>query len=494
MHTNVLKISYSHILPSTSLTLSNFQSLSDGESLSPVTISVPPIPVSFSLTPLVLISGPSEVLSSPSPPGEVCWWLDTLQTGGRGVDYNISKSDSELVGGLVMKTGESGVRVCYGEAGWGGLEAGKMYELVVEATSELFGTVESETFEFLFAVGTPSPSRSLHHRSSSTLNKRQQSLSCEELWEDDPSSLYGLQMYPSGKVYLPSSMRSEGLTVLLKGMTPCQDSQISKELLSKGKITWTFFDMPDLNANDYSSGTRLFVPTSVLTTTFTPSTFYRIGVTFEWEGEEGGTGGRLSSEMSFQFLPGAVDFVLENDEQGGAILADSPLVLDFEGSVTEDEKRGLVDEDDLVWSWQWGCINPLTREPCQYADGSRVVMPSGTSSGLFGDADDDSKNFEVGVPMLFVVRALAVTSDGGVSRGEWEQVYFGVEGDVSFQLEKGVWDCLVGGNGQGYRVCLFFFLSFFLSFFLCLFLFFLSFFLSFFSSFFSFFSFFLFLI
>ena len=412
MHTNILKISYSHILPSTSITLSNFQSLSDGESLS-ITISVSPIP--FSLNPLVVISGPSEVLSSPSPPGEVCWWLDTLQTGGRGVGYNITKSDSELVGGLVMKTGDSGARVCYGGEngdGWGGLEAGKTYDLVVEATSELFGTVGRETFEFLFAGA--SPSRSLHHRSSSTSKKRQQLLSCEELWEDDPASLYGLQLYPSGKVYLPSSMRSEGLTVLLKGMTPCKDSQISKELLSKGEITWTFFDMPDLNANNYSSGTRLFVPTSVLTTTFAPSTFYRVGVTFEWKAE-GGTGGRLSSEMSFQFLSGAVEFVLQNDEQGGAIPVDSPLVLNFEESVTQDEKRSLVDEDDLVWSWQWGCVNPLTREPCQYDDGSPVVMP--TSGGLF--VSDGSKEFEVGVPMLFVVRALVVrASNGGVSRGE----------------------------------------------------------------------------
>ena len=330
--------------------------------------------------------------------------------------------------------------------------------------------------------------------------KRQQSISCEELWEDDPSSLYGVQLYPSGKIYLPSSLRSEGLTVLLKGLTPCQNSELSKELLSKGNVTWTFFDFPDLNANDYASGTRLFVPTSILTTNFAPSIFYRVGVTFIWEEDEiggGGGGGRghLTSEMSFQFLGGSVEFVLTNDEGGGAILADSLLVLNFQGSVTEDERRGLIDGDVLVWSWQWGCVNPLTREMCRYEDGGEVVMP--TSGERF--VSDGGRKFEVRVPMLFVVRALVEGKEGGVSQGEWERVYFGMADDVSFQLKTGVWDCLVGGNGQGYRVCvsllffsflfIFFFLLhlldwiFFLSFFFDLLFFhlFLSFFFSFFN-------------
>ena len=478
IHTNILKISFSHLLPSTSVTLSNFRSLSDGNSLAPVTISVSPLP--FSLNPLVLISGPSEVLLSPSPPQEVCWWLNTLQVGGRNVDYDITKSDVTLVkGGLVIKVGDSGVRVCYGGGdgdGWEDLTAGKKYELVVEATSELFGTVGSETFEFVFLDSfSSSSSRSLIPQevsSSSPISssqKRQQSISCEELWEDNPSSLYGVQLYPSGKVYLPSSLRSEGLTVLLKGLTPCQNSELSKELLSKGNVTWIFFDVPDLNANDYSSGTQLFVPTSILTTNFAPSIFYRVGVTFTWEEDEmGGGGGRgggghLTSEMSFQFLGGSVEFVLTNDEGGGAILADSPLVLNFQGSVTEDERRGLVDGDALVWSWQWGCVNPLTREICRYEDGGEVVMP--TSGERF--VSDGERKFEVGVPMLFVVRALVVGKEGGVSQGEWERVYFGMADDVSFQLETGVWDCLVGGNGQGYHVCvslLFFFFHLFILF------------------------------
>ena len=392
--------------------------------------------------------------------------------GGRGVDYDVTKSDVTLVkGGLVIKVGDSGARVCYGGEdgdGWEDLKAGKTYKLVVEATSELFGTVGSETFEFVFSDSSSS--------SPISSQKRQQSISCEELWEDDPSSLYGVQLYPSGKVYLPSSLRSEGLTVLLKGLTPCQNSELSKELLSKGNVTWTFFDVPDLNANDYSSGTRLFVPTSILTTNFAPSIFYRVGVTFTWEEDEIGGGGggggegrgHLTSEMSFQFLGGSVEFVLTNDEGGGAILADSLLVLNFQGSVTEDERRGLIDGDALVWSWQWGCVNPLTREMCRYEDGGEVVMP--TSGERF--VSDGGRKFGVGVPMLFVVRALVVGEEGGVSRGEWERVYFGMADDVSFQLKTGVWDCLVGGNGQGYRVCvsllffsfLFIFFFFFITF------------------------------
>ena len=373
--------------------------------------------------------------------------------------YNFQKSSAQLIdGGLELKTGDSGMRLCYGGdegEGWEQLEGGTTYVLVVEATSQLFGTVGTESFEFSYS-NPPSSSSSRFVSSVSSShdnnNKRQTSLlSCEQLWDNSPWSLYGLQLYPSGNNYFPASLRSKGLTVLLKGLTSCENSQITKEIVSQGNITWTFLDdVEGLDANDFSSGTRLYIPPSVLLSTFTPSVVYRIGVTFEW-GEEEGQGGRLSSEMSFEFLAGGVEFVLEGDTGGGAIHNQQQLVLDFRGSMTQDEMNGLVGEGQQgQWSWQWGCVNGVTGEPCRYQDGDQVVMPS--AGGLF--VSEPGKTWEVGAPMLFVVRVVVDGVGGqGVARGEWERVYFGVEHQVEWQLERVEWECLVGGNGQGYNVC-----------------------------------------
>ena len=438
-HRNMVKLSYSSLMPGDIVNVAGFKNLSGGAFEGPVRVESPP----FSLTPLVLISGPTDISIDAL---EVCWNLGALRTGGRGVTYDASRSDPVVVRSLTQKSGVSGERLCVEREDWDNFDSGSTYTLTVDATSSLFGTIGSDSLTFFVREGFSST------RSVVSSAKRQQESDCADLWDEDPLSMYGIQTYPSGNVYLASSVRLEGLTVLLKALTPCEEVAMSREILELGSVSWEFVDHPNLDANEYSLGTRLFLPSSLLQENFAPYVPVVVDVSLTLE-----EGVFFSSSFSFQFVPGPVKFVL-SDDPGSVVKADSVLVLDFTNSFTEDQDRMLVDSVDLKWEWGWGCVNPVTGDPCTYQNGDALVMP-GQSSSVFVSALD----FSVGDPMLFVVYAKAMSSDGGwVSRGEWSRVLTPVESAPQFQLEYSEWWCLFGNGQYGYNVCfssLIFFLS-----------------------------------
>ena len=174
---------------------------------------------------------------------EVCWGREVGREGGRGMEYSYGKSDSIVLEKLVVEEGGEGM-VCVRE--WEGVGEGE-YRLVVEGRSRLGG--EEGRGEVVLKVVGEGKKRSLidslpSHSSSSlsSHSKRQQSVNCEELWENDLDDLYGITTYPSGKNYFPAAMRGEGVMVMVKGVVDgCEEVDMSKELFYENStFDWRF--------------------------------------------------------------------------------------------------------------------------------------------------------------------------------------------------------------------------------------------------------------
>ena len=254
--------------------------------------------------PIVTIGGPTEIEKAGE---EICWGLQVGREGGRGVVYNFSGSDGLLARYLEEKGGEGEKRVCVEGEDWENFEAGESYELVVAATSNVFGEIGSSSLDLM--VKSSSSSCSLPSAISN--NKRQQEISCPpDLWETDISSVYGIRTYPSGDLFLPSSIRSEGLSVMVKALTPCQEIDMSKEIFfMSSKFSWKFLSGGGgEDAEDHSLGSQLFLSSSFLASNFAPLEKVEVEVTADL-----GNGEEFSSVFSFLFLPGPVKFALDSD-------------------------------------------------------------------------------------------------------------------------------------------------------------------------------------
>ena len=323
---------------------------------------------------------------------------------------------------------------------WDDFIFGQEYSLVVEGVSELYGTRGEGVVKFYLQGGGK--------RGEKRGEKRQTKVGCG-LWDIDGEDLYGIRTYPSGNVYLPSSVRGEGLMVLLKGLTRCEEVEMSKEILAQGEVTWELGGEGGLDGEEYSDGTRLFLPPSLLSEKVAPGEWVEVAVRFVLE-----DGRSFSSSFSFQFSPGGVEFVVL-DDPGTVIVADSSLVFNLENSLTEDVAKGLVERGEQEWEWDWDCINPVTGEGCEYEDGREVELP-GRGEGRW----ESEGEFKVGEAMMFVVRVKVVGGAGeeGVSTGRWARVVSFVEEKVGFELVYSEWWCLFGEGQYGYNVCDFFFL------------------------------------
>ena len=356
----------------------------------------------------------------------------------------------DLIGRLVMKSG--------GGIGWGGetvcinhfegLETGKAYWLGVEGRSELWGTIGEGGVMIRVEAGR--------------IDVEGEVADACDLWESNPERLQGIVTYPSGEVYWGASVREEGVTVLMKGLGGCVDEMISKEILAAGNISWSFTEeegkhWEGVNLNEFSEGTRLYLPPTLLLCNFPPTQKVGIEVSFEWEGGEEGGGGFLHANFSFTFLLGGVEFVLKEDPGmvvEGKNEVGSPLTLDFGSSLLQDEERGLLSMGgDQVWEWLWGCVNPLTGESCKYSDGQEVVLPGRDESKFVAEGE-----FSVGDPLQFVISVRVVLSQEvdreKVARGKWRRMFSVVESGEEMEFEFSGFGCLIGGQ-VGYNVSIF---------------------------------------
>ena len=111
-----------------------------------------------------------------------------------------------------------------------------------------------------------------------------------------------------------------------------------------------------------------------------------------------------------------------------------------------------------MWEWEWDCIIP--RQPggegggkCRYEGGERVELP-GKGVGRFeGGGGEGGETFEVGIPLLFVVRVNVLEKEGGgvVAEGQWEEVFSVIEeGETGLEILESQWVC--EGGEMGYLV------------------------------------------
>ena len=116
------------------------------------------------------------------------------------------------------------------------------------------------------------------------------------------------------------------------------------------------------------------------------------------------------------------------------------------------------------WEWDWTCtipqgivINEENRD-CVYEGGEAIAMP-GREEGIF--ETENGKSFEIGVPLLFVVRVRIREKEEGevIAEGRWEQLFTPVSEDLGFEIVENSWIC--EDASIGYLVSFFFFFFFF---------------------------------
>jgi len=429
----ILKISYSKLRPGNVVQFFNI----NGETLSPPLItSVASLPSSRP-TPVPVISGPTELSSHTS--ATVCWVLNSFKNGGREVAYSVSSSSSIFMNHMSLtQDGEGEGKVCVEGNLWDNFPS-QQYTFEVSVLSTLFGTTGSASYSFLLL---PSPSTKRQQSSPAT------ETSCSTLWESDTSSLYGIQTFPSGKVYLPASLRNENLVVIARALSPCGETELSRGIISTTSMAWDFVSGGNgLNADDFSEdSTRFVIPKNVLS----DRSNFPVGETVEirvrlWT-ELDRNGDEYSATFSFEFLAGEVVPQLSGNLEYS--FENTFLELDFSGSQTEDG----VGIGNGNWEVLWKCEDVVSQEPCEYSDGTEIILP-GQNSFLF--QSDAGKEFSLGVGYMFVVH-FKVEFDGRVSLGKWVRVLNAVEGDGSsgVQLTFSQWSCFdtFETNNFGYFV------------------------------------------
>ena len=413
-----------------------------------------------------LVSGPVQVVL---PGRRVCWGVKSFFSGGKGVTYTLESEDdglSEVMeftrkGWLGAGRGE----YCIEEEDWDTLEGGRTYTFQVTAESVLFGTSDTDTFSFLLS----SSSSSVTKRSS---RSSRQTVNCDpDLWDSSPSSIFAIETFPSMNTILPPTLRSTPLTVTAKVVSPCSDVGGSKDILPPSALSWTIQDpipsgLDGVDANDWANGTSMVIPASVLKNraSFPSNEPVRIRVTADFG--EGVT--QFIAETSIQFLAAPVQFVTDPAVRY-VIDAQETLIIDFKESYTDD---GIVfGEGDWVWEWEWECFIPTIVEggeetvgrPCEYEGGNVIEMPGSGEQRFEGE---EGERFEVGLPLLFVVRTIVRDEEGGevVSEGTWEKLFSPVEEEgLVLEFVEESWMCSDASVGYSVSFLPFFSLLFFTS-------------------------------
>ena len=386
----------------------------------------------------------SSVFSSQNLLESFCWTIRSFGSGGKGVNYLITSNNNTLTQLLVLENlgweGEGKAKACIEKSNWGRLDSNRFYTFSVTGSSVLFGT--TTTTSFTFRLSPPS---------SSLIMPRQEMNCGPSLWDSSPTSLYGIQTYPSGHNFFPSSLRSSPLIIATKALSPCPQYGMSKDILASSSFFWEFVDGAKsigLDPNDWVSGTRLVIPETILSNreVFPPNQPVEIRVTVDVGG-----GDVFVAELSIEFLPYPIEMVVQG---GFSSIYDvsERLLIDFSNSLTLDGV--VVGGAGWIWEWEWSCVIPGQRgqkgRECVYENGDMVVMPGEGEERFEGE---DAMRFEEGVPLYFSVRG-RVRKDGGGeiwAEGTWSSVINPVGGmGVGLELREEEWMC--SDSSVGYQV------------------------------------------
>ena len=149
-------------------------------------------------------------------------------------------------------------RLCLQEGWEEGLKGGKWYTFSVNGISVLFQTNTTISHSFLVSPSPPlPPSPPLSPSPNPSFSPSPSS--CDPyLFDPSPFSLYGIQLYPSLTTPLPPSLRSVPLFLSAKGLSPCGEIGMSKDILAPFQVFWEFLSPFDeeFDINDWANGTR----------------------------------------------------------------------------------------------------------------------------------------------------------------------------------------------------------------------------------------------
>ena len=265
--------------------------------------------------------------------------------GGRGVLYEVIQGDSVLVGLLEWEEqgegkweGEGRGRLCLEKEGWDQLSPGE-YIFGVQGISTLFGSVANASYSFTLSPSLSSSSSRFSRFSSSSSSSSSRQDNCNpNLWDNSPSSLYGIQTFPSGQTLLPSSLRSLPLTITTKALSPCPQVGMSKNILAPSTLKWSFISpIPSFfdgyNISDWAQGTKLIIPMEILENrdAFPMNVPVGIRVTADFGEDQ-----IYLAETYVHFLPSGVNVVTDPIDLSSIVAVDDQLVIDLRESSTLD--------------------------------------------------------------------------------------------------------------------------------------------------------------
>ena len=378
--------------------------------------------------------------------------------GGRGVLYEVIQGDSVLVGLLEWEEqgegkweGEGRGKLCLESEGRDELSPGE-YVFGVQGTSALFGSVVNASYSVTVSSSLSSSSSRFSRFSSYSSGSSSRQDNCNpNLWDNSPSSLYGIQTFPSGQTLLPSSLRSLPLTITTKALSPCPQVGMSKNILAPSTLKWSFISptpsfFDDYNINDWAQGTKLVIPVQILENRDAFPMNVPVGIRVM---ADFGEDQIYLAETYVHFLPSGVNVVTDPIDLSPIVDVDERLVIDLRESSTLDGiqfgevtvsflnfiflffcliLRFYIIQGSWEWEWDWTCTIPegvtisSSDRNCRYEGGQIIQMP-GISDAIFGSANDE--NLEGGVPLLFLVRVRVREEGGGnvVAEGKWEKVF-----------------------------------------------------------------------
>ena len=259
--------------------------------------------------------------------------------GGRGVLYEVIQGDSVLLGLLEWEEqgegkweGEGRGKVCLEKEDWEELSPGE-YVFGVKGTSALFASIANASYSFTLSPSLSSSSS----RSSSSSSSRQDNCN-PNLWDNSPTSLYGIQTFPSGQTLLPSSLRSVPLTITTKALSPCPQMGMSKNILPPSTLTWSFilptpsfFD--DYDISNWAQGTKLIIPVQILENRDAFPMNVPIGIRVM---ADFGDDQIFFAETFVHFLPSGVNVVTDPVALSSIVGVEDRLVIDLRESSTLD--------------------------------------------------------------------------------------------------------------------------------------------------------------
>ena len=180
----------------------------------------------------------------------------------------------------------------------------------------------------------------------------------------------------------------------------------------------------------------------------------------------------FTSKTFLQFTPSPITIITNPPNLQTILTTTSQLTIDLTDSFTLD---GIsVAGGGWEWEWDWDCFVPREGNGergggvCEYEGGEVVEMP-GRGEGRFVGGGEGVQ-FEIGVPLYFVVRVRVREREGGrvLAEGRYEEMFSVVgergnrrqEGEnLGLVVEESEWVCDEGAFG--YSVSKFgFFLNF----------------------------------